>query len=113
MTDDILYITVKGLHLGPMQYPESQFVAEPTDPNQLTITAKVTGLKPLQMYRFYVWGYTAAGQGSEYFIDDSTVTADCKFWIFFLIYMYLPSTQYLCYTNSLVLLLYDMYITVI
>lgn len=67
-----------GLQLGPMQYPDRQYVSEPSDPDQTVISAKVTGLKPLQMYRFYVWAYTNAGQGSEYFIDDSTVAAGCK-----------------------------------
>ena len=72
------FLAVGGLQLGPMQFPDSQYVWEPSDSTQQTIVAKVTGLKPLQMYRFYVWAYTAAGQGSEYFIDDSTVAADCK-----------------------------------
>ena len=85
----ISYLIVDGLQLGPLQYPDQEYVAEPSDPDQRVISAKVTGLKPLQMYRFYVWAYTNAGQGSEYFIDDSTVAAGCmlinKFPAYFLL----------------------------
>lgn len=71
-------LLVNGLHLGPLQHPEGKIVQAPADKSKNTVTAKVTGLKPLQMYRFYVWAYTATGQGSEYFIDDATVAAGCK-----------------------------------
>jgi len=69
---------VNGLQLGPLQYPDSRFVPDEGGASA-KISAKVTGLKPMQMYRFYVWAYTAAGPGSEYFIDDSTVSAGCKY----------------------------------
>lgn len=72
-------LVVNGLQLGPMQYPDMQYVSEPSDKSQMVVSAKVTGLKPLQMYRFFVWAFTNAGQGSEYFIDDSTVAADCEY----------------------------------
>lgn len=59
--------TLDHLLLGPMQFPDTK------DFDAATTSTKVTGLHYTQRYRFSIWAYTIAGQGDEYFIDDSTV----------------------------------------
>uniref|UniRef100_A0A8D8XH54 Neuroglian n=2 Tax=Cacopsylla melanoneura TaxID=428564 RepID=A0A8D8XH54_9HEMI len=66
----IKYQSVKGTKVGPLL----ERLPYLTDPSRTT--AKLAGLEPATKYRIHIAGYTKAGDGADYFIEQKTRGTD-------------------------------------
>lgn len=68
----VKYQSVKGTKVGPL-LERSPSIDDPTK-----TTAKLAGLEPSTRYRIHIQGYTKAGDGADYFIEQRTRGTDSK-----------------------------------